>query len=169
MTTESTTASTEATPDPAESRTVPVTEAIRYRKRAQHAEQQLHDTQQELQALSTQLAEAQAGLAKLERSRTLDALLHEAEAIDLEAARALVEPQLDADDSPLVVAQLVTDLRRRKPYLFRHHAEAAFADAMAPHADPAEEQDPLHASAERALETGRRRDLLAYLRLRRTK
>jgi len=141
---------------------VPVTEAIRYRKRAQAAEQQLEDTSRQLESMQGELEATRTQLSALERRQRIDELLTDADVVDLEAARLLTEVavgQMDEADLDLAV----TDLRRHKPYLFRQRP--AGASAMPAHPDDADA--PAEAAAQRAAATGNLRDLLAYLRLRR--
>ncbi len=151
-------------------RLVPVTEAIRYRKRAQQAEAQLAAQSQEVEDLRRQLGDSRDRLETLERRTRLDAVLADAGADDLDAARTLAEAALASMETP-DPRKAVDELRRRKPYLFHTHAPAA--SVMGPRVD-----DPAHGpgtlptvehAAQQARATGDRRDLLAYLRLRRTK
>jgi len=143
---------------------VPVSEAIRYRKRAQAAEQQLESLHEALGAAQAKLSEADQTITGLERRQKVDALLSEADTVDLEAARLLTEQAVSTmDEADVELA--IKDLRRHKPYLFRHRQNQA-ASAMGPSMDtPA--QDPAEHAAEQATRTGDRRDLLRYLRLRR--
>lgn len=143
---------------------VPVSEAIRYRKRAQTAEQQLEQINERLRAMSAKLEEANQAVADLERRQKVDALLMESDAIDLEAARLLTERAVLTMDEP-DIEMAVEDLRRHKPYLFRRRHDPDDS-AMAPsiHTDG---HDPAEQAAEQAARTGDRRDLLRYLRLRR--
>lgn len=143
---------------------VPVSEAIRYRKRAQTAEQQLEQVNEELRAMSAKLDEANHTVAGLERRRKVDALLMESDAIDLEAARLLTEQAVLTMDEP-DIEMAVEDLRRHKPYLFRRRYDTEDS-AMAPSLHP-NGHDPAEQAAEQAARTGDRRDLLRYLRLRR--
>jgi len=145
---------------------VPVSEAIRYRKRAQTAEQQLGELRDRFTQLQTQLDSSQDTITSLERRQKIDALLTDSDAIDLEAARLLTEISVSQMDEP-DVSTAVSDLRRQKPYLFRHRprpTDSAMAPRVAPGAVLPAAQD---AAAERAAATGDRRDLLDYLRLRR--
>ncbi|MEX1017518.1 MAG: hypothetical protein WDZ31_12315 [Phycisphaeraceae bacterium] len=145
---------------------VPVSEAIRYRKRAQAAEQQLGDVQSQMQGLQAQLDEAQQTVRHLERRQSIDSLLAESEAIDLDAARLLTERAVLEMDEPDVKAA-VADLRRHKPYLFRRRTSEGHG-AMAPRVG--EDDVPVAEDlAQRAAVSGDRRDLLRYLRLRRQK
>ena len=59
----------------------------------------------------------------------------------------------------------VEDLRRHKPYLFRH-ASPDEAGAMSPRRE-LDGHDPAEHAAEEAARTGDRRDLLRYLRMKR--
>lgn len=149
---------------PSQERLVPVTEAIRYRKRAQSAEQQLSDLQARLQESQQRYEQAEQAIHSLERRQKMDALLTEADAIDLEAARLLTEAAVQGMQEP-DVAVAVDDLRRHKPYLFRDHADMPGGLALAPRLEGVD--DPLAQAAEQAQHSGDRRDLLRYLRLRR--
>ena len=143
---------------------VPVSEAIRYRKRAQAAEQQLEALHEELNAAEAKLSEADQTITGLERRQKVDSLLAEADAIDLETARLLTEQAVSMmDEADIELA--VKDLRRHKPYLFRRR-QAQAPSAMAPSIELAG-LDPAEQAAEQASRSGDRRDLLRYLRLRR--
>ena len=145
---------------------VPVGEAIRYRKRAQTAEQQLEDLSEQINAMKAKLTEADQTIVGLERRQKVDALLTEADAIDLETARLLTEQAVALMDEP-EVELAISDLKRHKPYLFRHRQSPGFS-AMGPSIDHPG-HDPAEQAAEQATQTGNRRDLLRYLRLRRQK
>ena len=155
---------TDAATPSQQDRLVPVTEAIRYRKRAQAAEQQLAEMQTQFEQLQQQREEAEQAITSLERRRRMDELLTDADAIDLEAARLLTEAAVQTMDEP-DVAEAVDDLRRHKPYLFRVESEMAGGLALAPRFDGV--VNPVAQAAEQAQHSGDRRDLLRYLRLRR--
>lgn len=145
-------------------RLVPVNEAIRYRKRAQAAEQQLGTIRRQLDAAQQRCEQAEQTVGSLERRQRIDELLAEADAIDIEAARLLTEVAVQSMDEP-DIAEAVDDLRRHKPYLFREEQQGAGGLALAPRMDGVD--DPLALAAEQAQHSGDRRDLLRYLRLRR--
>lgn len=150
---------------PAPDKLVPVSEAIRYRKRAQTAEQQLEELRDKVRSVSHELDEANQTISSLERRQQVDALLTDADAIDLEAARLLTEQAvLTMDDPDIELA--VDDLRRHKPYLFRRRHDTS-GSAMAPSIHDTG-HDPAEQAAEQAAKSGDRRDLLRYLRLRRS-
>lgn len=144
-------------------RLVPVGEAIRYRKRAQQAEQQFEDMQRDLQQTREQLAEASDLIARLERRQRIDQLLAESDAVDIEAARLLTEAAIADMDDP-DVTEVVEDLRRHKPYLFGRSALAG-TPTMGTHV--AAEPNVVDQAQDQAATSGHRRDLLRYLRLRR--
>ncbi|MEM1445183.1 MAG: hypothetical protein AAGF84_03950 [Planctomycetota bacterium] len=150
--------------DPSENaeRMVPVTESIRYRKRAQHAETQAESLQQRVDELTRTLSENEQTIAALERRQRIDTELAKADAVDMEVARLLTEVAVSDMDDP-DVAEAIDDLRRHKPYLFRSRGRAARNMGPAAH----DLASPLEDAAERAIASGDRRDLLQYLRLRR--
>ena len=140
---------------------MPVTEAIRYRRRAQQAEQELGTLKSQLDEISGSLQRSEETITALERRQRIDALLSEADAVDLDAARLLTEAAVAQMDEP-DVATAVDDLQRHKPYLFRQISRSATAMGLAE-----DEGYAAHEAAEQAAATGHRRDLLRYLRLRR--
>jgi len=149
--------------DGAEEKLVPVSESIRYRRRAQQAEQKLNELQQMLEQTRGDLGEARRSLDEAERRRRIDALLVESDVIDLEAARLLTEATIEQmDDAD--VAEAIDDLRRHKPYLFRQRESGG---AMSPRPRHGDAAGPADDAAAAALASGNRRDLLRYLRLRR--
>lgn len=127
-------------------RLVPVSEAKKYRKRAQAAEKILAD-------LKAELGER-------------DKKLQEAGAIDLETATLLTEMALVETDDP-DVEQTVSDLRRRKPFLFRSNTRGAVVLGPKIDNDRSPAADVLERAAVEAHTTGSRSALLRYLRLRR--
>jgi hypothetical protein len=141
---------------------VPVSESIRYRRRAQTAEQKLQELQRELHEAKQQLVQTHEQLQATERRQRIDQMLVESDAIDLEAARLLTEAAVELMDEP-DVQQAVAELRRRKPYLFRR-SQATGGGAMA--ARP-RHTGQANDAAEQAAISGDRRDLLRYLRMRR--
>lgn len=143
---------------------VPVAEAIRYRKRAQVAEQSLAALRGELDQAQQRCEQAEQTVSDLERRQRIDQLLSEADAIDVDAARLLTEVAVQGMDEP-DVAEAVDDLRRHKPYLFHAGIDEPGGLALAPQLDGVD--DPLAQAAEQAQHSGNRRDLLRYLRLRR--
>ncbi len=137
---------------------VPVTESIRYRKRAQPAETQAEALQKRLDEITRTLAESEQTIAALERRQRIDAELAAADAVDLDVARLLTEAAVSAMDEP-EIAEAIDDPRRHKPYLFGPRGRAARHMGHTPH----DLASPLEDAAECAIAPGDRRDLLRYL------
>lgn len=146
-------------------RLVPVSESRRYRKRAQAAEKAAADLKQELAGLEADLSQERQANEDLRRGRQIDDLWLEVGAVDLETTRLLTELAASAVDEP-DLDEIVQDLRRRKPFLFRQSTPGG--GALSPRLDhdlPARKR--LEDAATEAGLSGRRQDLLRYLRLRR--
>jgi hypothetical protein len=125
-------------------------------------EDQLVALQQKFDETSAALAETRRQLESVERRQKIDQALIEADTVDLEAARLLTEVAVGLmDDGD--VQSAVDELRRRKPYLFRRSAPPGGAMSARPRPGA-----PAQDAAEQAAVTGNRRDLLRYLRTRRT-
>lgn len=142
----------------------PVAQAMRYRKRAQLAEQELAQLKGSLEELRGELTQSQQALARLERKQRIESELAEEETLDVEAARLLTEAAVQQMREP-DVRLAVEDLKRHKPWLFRQR-QAAGARAM-PARQQRMDKPQVEQAAEQAASTGDRRDLLRYLRLRR--
>ncbi len=122
----------------------------------------VHAMRQQIEQLEGQLDQSRQTVEALERRQSIDALLAEADTIDLEAARLLTQIAVAEMDEPdLELA--VQDLRQSKPYLFRT-PQVTQGSAMSPEVEPHTREIQ---AADRAAMTGDRRDLLAYLRLKR--
>jgi len=117
---------------------------------------------QDPDALRREVVQLRQTVTQLERRQKIDELLAESETVDVGLARLLTEAAIEMMEQP-DLRLAVEDLRRSKPYLFRERPTRRAMSARATES-PATAVD--HA-AERAMETGLRRDLLSYLRLRR--
>jgi hypothetical protein len=144
---------------------VPVSEAKRYRRRAQAAERQLAAVQEMLEASEAALQDTRQEARALREAQRVDDLLIEAGAIDLETTRLLTEVALSDMEKPEVL-EAVAEVHRRKPFLFRNRC--AKSGALGPK-NTAESRSDRHVerAAVEAGTTGRRSDLLRYLRLKR--
>lgn len=127
--------------------------------------------------LERQLTEANERAASIERTHRINDLLREARAIDLDTARLLVERAMTSDatrDPEAIVADLVAG----KPFLFAPDGPTDGASStrsvkhrtgvMAPRSTD-HLASPLVEAADEARLTGRRGDVLRYLRLRRAR
>jgi len=143
-------------------------DAKRYRKRAQAAEKQVEELKTTLAEREQRLAQAEKGLADAQQRERVDQALIEAGAMDLEIARPMARTAIE--QSPDADARAAVDeLKRAKPYLFRQNNATLGSGAMSAAVDGSSSprQIQLHHAASDALETGKRSDLLRYLRLRR--
>ncbi len=177
-----------STQPPVISPSSPVSEAKRYRKRAQAAEREVEELKKNLADREKVHAEQEQKIASLEQRQKLDELLHAAGTLDIEAARQLAQAalqQMPNPDGAEALAEAVNDLRRHKPYLFQTAAgsrrtrpasgamsarEAPGAGSGAGGASATDSRSvAMNHAATDALQTGHRTDLLRYLRLRRKK
>ena len=130
-------------------------EEATWRRRALAAESRLEQAEQEL-------AGAHEAVDAAERRRETERLLAEHGALDLETALLLTEAAVAQMDEP-DVAGAVEELRRRKPFLFSH---ASGASAMSQASEGVTGE--IERAAAEARESGDRRLLLRYLRLKRS-
>lgn len=123
--------------------------------------QRLMAMEGELERARGELKDARGLVEKLERRQRIDELLAESDAVDLEAARLLTEAAVQMMDEP-DLRMAVEDLRRHRPYLFRQrHKRGSVMGARR------ESGERLEVEGEKARESGDRRTLLRYLRLKR--
>lgn len=146
---------------------VPVTESIRYRRRAQSAEKSVQDLADQLAQANEQIAQLSEDLEGLRCDRKLTDRLTAAGVTDLESAVLIAKARMKGNDE-VDVDELVANLRSEKRHLFGPTSEPTTArktsgvrDRVAPG------RTALEQAAARAARTGKRTDLQEYLRLRR--
>lgn len=169
-----------------------IQESIKYRRRAQDAERRIEALEAELadlrdgrdqhaSALQARLDQAETEaeslrdrLAELERDRSLERALAQAGAADTESALALARERLAGGETPDDLAGFAQALLDEKPHLRGGSAKAADRPPVLPPrtagAKPASDDAPQRAAerlADRARETGRHGDVVAYMRARR--
>ncbi len=166
-----------------ESKLVPVGESIKYRRRAQQAENRVQEIEQQLKELQTQLEgrTEQFGQAEAQRDEAFQALrgtenrlaaerlLAGAGVVDLETAGLLLAGRIDlsAPIEPDPLSQSIEQLLIDKPFLRRPiQPSLPPATASAKHG-ASSSLAQLSQAAERAIQSGDRRDVAEYLRLRR--
>ena len=146
--------------DEAESgKLVPVAESIRYRKRA---------LKQELQQARAEANEASERLRDARSEQELARKLIVAGTVDVEASVLIAKAMLEAEperDAGSVIEQL----NKERPYLFSvQDRTVSAAKKTSPVKDRMQNsQTVMERSARKAAETGSRRDLEEYLRVRR--
>jgi len=169
-----------------------IQESIKYRRRAQEAERRLETLETEIHdlrdgrdhhaaALQAQLDQARAEaeslrgrLAEQQRDLDLERALARAGAVDTESALALARERLAGQDSPEDAAAFAKALLEEKPHLRgvppRSPDRPATLPTMTAGANSASDNGPQRAAqrlADRARESGRHGDMLAYMRARR--
>jgi hypothetical protein len=150
---------------------VPVSEAIKYRKRAQSAEQQLEQMTAEIQQSRQTQQDLERRIQQAQLESELTCQLVKAGAVDVELALLLAHKKLDTvgEDKP-ELASLIGTLRKERPYLFYNAGnEAAGAGPTAGVRSPGGgRRGSLSRSAQQAQRSGSRKDMQEYLRLRRS-
>ena len=167
----------------ASARQVPVAEAIKYRRRAQQAEsqlqqleQQLNETQslhqqqnEELAAAEAQRDEAFVQLTIADNKLSAERLLSEAGVIDLETASMLLSKRVNLTDGldHQALCGHIEGLLLDKPFL-RETVDASLPPKTAS-VRPVRPSTTgqLAQAAQKAAQTGGRKDIAEYLRLRR--
>ncbi|MBN1359360.1 MAG: hypothetical protein JW993_02155 [Sedimentisphaerales bacterium] len=146
---------------------VPVTESIRYRRRAQSAEKKTQDLEEQLVQANQKIAQMSDDLAALELDRELTRKLTAAGATDLETAALIAKARLGSrTDGDLDAC--VEQLKREKGYLFNVSAPSVTSRKTAGVKDRvSSRQAVLERAAKRAARTQKPADLHEYLRLRR--
>ncbi len=146
---------------------VPVTESIRYRKRAQSAEKKSEGLAEQLADANHKIAQMSQDLSDLQTEQKLVRKLAAAGAVDLEAAVLVAKTRLEGKPQADIDA-CVEQLRKEKAYLFSGSTETSPFRKTAGTRDRAKQtQTALEQAAKKAARTGSRADLQHYLRLRR--
>lgn len=152
---------------------VPVQEAIRYRKRAQAAEQQVEMLTSQLAEQKQEQEQIQRKLSQSELNQMLIQAFTKANAVDLEAALLLARDKIGTvKDADFDVAETISAMRQERPWLFDGPAESGPSTAR-PTAGLRPGDKSAHSAltrcASQAKQSGSRRDMLEYLRMRRAK
>lgn len=149
-------------------RFVPVTESIRYRKRAQSAEKKLETLSEQLTLAKEQTTKLSEQLSNIQSEQELMRRLSAEATVDLEAAVLIAKAKMQGkDDTDL--DSLIEQIKKEKPYLFYENnrtTSAAQKTAAAKERLP-NSQSVLERAAKKAATTGNRDDLQEYLKLRR--
>lgn len=147
---------------------VPITESIRYRRRAQGAEKQAQELTEQLQEANETIAQMSEQLEGLQRDQELTRKLSAAGASDLETALLVAKARLKSQakaDVDTCIEQLKTDKRHlfeAPSSMITPRRTAGVKDRTAP------SQTALQKAAAQAAQSGKRTDFQHYLRLRRS-
>jgi hypothetical protein len=146
---------------------VPVTESIRYRKRAQSAEKKIEDLTKELAQMKLQTGEMAKELSSVRMEQKLIRKLAAAGAIDVEAAVLIAKSKI-GDGTEVDLDGMIQQLKREKQYLFSGSNAVVTVKRTAGAKDRVHNnQTILERAAKKAATTGNRTDLHEYLKLRR--
>jgi len=148
-------------------RLVPLVESIRYRKRAQSAEKKVEGLAEQLAEANQKISQMSQDLDGLQMEQKLTRKLAAVGTTDLEAAVLIAKTRIQgvADED---VDACVEQLRKEKAYLFSGSTETGTFRRTAGVKDRAgQTQTAVEQAAKKAARTGRRDDLLHYLKLRR--
>ena len=146
---------------------VPVSESIRYRKRAQSAEKKNGTLTEQLAGAKSEVKKMSEQLSNIQAEQNLTRKLAAAGTVDLETAvliaKARIEGQADAD-----LDGVIEQLKKEKQYLFVSSSGAATSKKTAGARDRMQNNRAiLEVTAKKAATTGNRADLQEYLKLRR--
>ena len=146
---------------------VPVSEAIRYRKRAQNAEKQIAEIEHKLSDSLRKEKQLSRQLDEIKLDQNLVARLSAAGTNDMEAAVLLARARMSESENA-DIESVVKQLKKEKSYLFEavETTEAAAKTAGAKDRISGG-QRVLENVAQRAAKSGSRVDLQEYLKVRR--
>jgi glutamate mutase epsilon subunit len=148
-------------------RFVPVSESIRYRKRAQSAEKKAESLAEQLAEARSQAAKLSEHLSDLQIEQELMHKLAAAGAVDLEAAVLMAKSRVEGRDNADLNA-VVEQLKKEKHYLFGGASVPVAARKTAGAKERLQNSRTiLEAAAKKAATSGNRMDLHEYLKLRR--
>lgn len=146
---------------------VPVSEAIRYRKRAQIAEKKAAELQEQLREAVEKKDVLAGKVSEIKFEHDLADKLITAGAVDLEAAMLIAKSRMQGDEQADADA-VIEQLRKQKGYLFDETERVSAASKTAGVKERVSSgKKVLERAAKKAATSGNRADLQEYLRLRR--
>lgn len=146
---------------------VPVSEAIRYRKRAQTAEKQVSELNEQLHKSREQNEQLSGQFEAVKFEQELTGKLTAAGVNDLEAAILLAKARVDTSEDG-DIDSVVEQLKKEKGYLFSDIKEPVAASRTSGVREKTTTRHTLLAkAAEKAAATGNRTDVQEYLKARR--
>ena len=150
-----------------ESKLVPVTESIRYRKRAQGAEKKVEDLTEQLCQKEKEALMLSEQLDNMRSEQKLTKKLIAAGAVDIESAVLLGKTRMQ-EHKDTDVDELIDQLKKDKQYLFKNSSENITTIKTSGAKDHTTDVYATLANAARkAANSGSRRDLQEYLKARR--
>ena len=151
--------------DSSQERLVPVSEAIRYRKRAQSAESQAEELKEQLKLTKNENEKLTGRLSEIELDQKLAKKLSAAWAADLEALVLITKSRMTDPDSD--VDSVIEQLKKEKTYLFDSLQAVAPASRTSGAKDKNQHVNPaLEKAAKKAATSGNRNDVQEYMKVR---
>jgi hypothetical protein len=146
---------------------VPVSESIRFKKRAQSAEKKIEDLAEQLAEAKAEAKTTAEQLRKVQVEQELLNKLAAAGTVDLETAMLITKARMEGE-AEADIDSVIKQLRKEKQYLFVNPSGIVTARKTAGAKERIEgSQTVLERAAKRAATTGSRTDLHEYLKLRR--
>lgn len=146
---------------------VPVSESIRYRKRAQSAEKRIEDLTEQLAEAKAEAVKTAEELSSIQEEQELMRKLTAAGTVDLETAFIVAKARMEGQDE-VDMDGTIEQLRRDKQYLFAGTRGVVTAKKTTGAKERMESNGSiLERAAKKAATTGSRTDLQEYLKLRR--
>ncbi len=150
-----------------EDKMVSVSEAIRYRKRAQKAEQEVEHLNSRLLEVLDLQKEMSAGLDELKRDNSLITALNRAGAADVETALLVAKARVKNGDD-FDAEKVVSELRTEKGFLFADDGGEKFPSRSSGLKErQSSGRTALTNRAKKAAASGSRNDVQEYMRARR--
>ena len=146
---------------------VPVTESIRYRKRAQSAEKRIEDLTEQLAEATAQATQMSEQLSSIQVEQKLMRKLAAEGTVDLETAVLIAKARMQ-DQNEADLDGVIEQLKNEKQYLFDVSPPTVPAKKTAGARERISgNQRIIEKAAKKAATTGSRTDLQEYLKLRR--
>jgi len=149
-------------------RLVPVSESIRYRRRAQAAEQKLAELDGQLSQSNEQNRQLTEELEGIRLDSKLSESLVSAGVNDVETALLLAKQRMEASEEQADVDSVVESLRKEKGFLFdRGRSIGGSVRTLAVREKAGGVRSAVEKAARNAVVSGSRRDVQEYMRVRR--
>ena len=150
-----------------ESKLVPVTESIRYRKRAQSAEKKVEELTELLSQSKQQSSNLTEELTELRNEQKLTQKLINAGTVDIESALLLAKVRMESQQD-VEIDDVIEQLKQDKQHLFRNSEQTVTSGRTSGAKDRnTDVHTVLAKAAKKAAQTGSRIDLQEYLKMRR--
>ncbi|RQW00438.1 hypothetical protein EH220_00385 [bacterium] len=149
-----------------EEKQVPVSEAIRYRKRAQAAERSVEELTEKLQETQQSCTRLQDELQSMQTDQALSSRLNAACVVDMETAILIAKSRMQGKEKA-DMDEVIAQLRRDKPFLFLSSPQGSMFLTSGAKNKTTGTHSALERAARQAAGSGNRRDVQEYLRVRR--